>query len=309
MHVSALMRRAPVRVLRITCRRLARRSLSAWRRKSRPREPVRTFSVPSGFSSARPSLTIALTATALLACSTAALGTLLTAGWSDPYPDLLGRTDVLAPVEQMETGALLPAAPEATPSDGAYSNPAPPAIQLRTAGLPPTSATPPSAMPQSPTSPSPTSQSPTSPSANPLASSEDSPALPSAPTAESNTGSLRTKPSSSPSDEPFAGVWATDGRACSPQLNRDGLLPALISAQGAWAGETTCSFRSSKQVGSTWTFAAVCSDTRRRWKTNVRMSVAGDRLIWASQRGSQAYVRCRQGLLEAQERKEPTSPV
>jgi len=39
------------------------------------------------------------------------------------------------------------------------------------------------------------------------------------------------------------------------------------------------------------------------------MSVAGDRLIWASQRGSQAYVRCRQGLLEAQERKEPTSPV
>src|SRR5215208_3084332 len=195
MHVSALMRRAPVRVLRITCRRLARRSLSAWRRKSRPREPVRTFSVPSGFSSARPSLTIALTATALLACSTAALGTLLTAGWSDPYPDLLGRTDVLAPVEQMETGALLPAAPEATPSDGAYSNPAPPAIQLRTAGLPPTSATPPSPTLPSPTLPSATPQSPTAPSANPLASSEDSPALPSAPTAESNTGSLRTKPS------------------------------------------------------------------------------------------------------------------
>src|SRR5215208_8397783 len=107
MHVSALMRRAPVRVLRITFRRLARRSLSAFanlRRKSRPSEPVRTFSVPSGFSSARPSLTIALTATALLACSTAALGTLLTSGWTDPHPDLPGRTEALALVEQMQTG-------------------------------------------------------------------------------------------------------------------------------------------------------------------------------------------------------------
>ena len=92
-------------------------------------------------------------------------------------------------------------------------------------------------------------------------------------------------------------------------MSRHGLLPALISSEGAWAGETTCSFKTGKRVGNTWTFAAVCSDTRRRWKANVRMSVRGNRLTWSSERGKQTYVRCPRGLLEVQGRKKPTSPV
>jgi hypothetical protein len=133
---------------------------------------------------------------------------------------------------------------------------------------------------------------------------------PPAPTVEAlPAGGVAKSPSSPNSDGPFAGVWGANERACSPQLKRDGLIPALINAQGAWAGETTCSFKTSKRVGNEWTFAAVCSDTRRRWKTNVRMSVAGNRLTWTSRRGSQTYVRCQQGLLRAEERKRSISPV
>ncbi|HEX2136127.1 MAG TPA: hypothetical protein VHG30_09525, partial [Microvirga sp.] len=138
------------------------------------------------------------------------------------------------------------------------------------------------------------------------------PAPPPAPATAGAEPARAPEPASRPpihSEELYAGVWGVNEKACSPQLKRDGLIPALISSEGAWAGETTCSFRSSKRVGNTWTFAAICSDTRRRWKAQVRVSVAGNRLTWSSQRGSQTYVRCRQGLLEAQERKPASSPV
>ncbi|HYF56113.1 MAG TPA: hypothetical protein VEA41_17805 [Salinarimonas sp.] len=91
---------------------------------------------------------------------------------------------------------------------------------------------------------------------------------------------------------PFAGVWAPDAAACSPRQNRRGYLPAVINSEGAWAGETSCVFGSGQQVGSTWRFPAVCSNARRKWKADVRLTVTGDRLVWASQRGTQAYVRC-----------------
>lgn len=98
----------------------------------------------------------------------------------------------------------------------------------------------------------------------------------------------------------FVGHWAPNTRACTPQLNRDGLLPATINDQGAWAGETACMFRRKQQNGNVWTMAATCSNDRSRWAANVRLEVRGDRLTWSSERGSQTYVRCRQGQLFAQ---------
>jgi len=110
------------------------------------------------------------------------------------------------------------------------------------------------------------------------------------------------------SDGPFAGIWAPNAKACSPQIKRQGLLPAVINSQGAWAGETTCAFNTTKRVGNTWHFAAVCSDTRTKWKADVRMVVSGNRLTWTSQRGTQTYVRCQQGLLRAHN-DEPNTPA
>jgi hypothetical protein len=324
--VSALTRGISVRALRIRRKQLvrrARRAVGAWRGKAPVNEPVRTFSVPSGFSSTRPPLVIALTAMALIACSTAALGTLLAAAWSNDGP-------VPAPAEfapnwqQMQTGALpsrpLEIGPPEQPADESSAlpphaqGPAPvlPALPVGTAQSPPSM--PPRAPAQaadgsvmaSPTGPV---QAAADPTAGPSTETTADPASRSAAVEapDGHRGSKDAPPNRQ--DGSFAGVWATNEKACSPQLNRNGLLPALISSQGAWAGETTCSFRKSKRVGNTWNFDAICSDNRRRWKADVRMSVVGNRLTWTSQRGSQTYVRCQHGPLEAYEHKQPISPV
>jgi hypothetical protein len=306
--VSALLRGISVRALRIKRKRItrrARRFVGAWRGKPPVSEPIRTFSVPSGFSATRPPLAIALTAMALIACATAALGTLLAAGWSNDHS--LPPPEMAPNWQQMQTGALprkpLDMGPPEQPADEASGSPA------QTAQDP----TPvPAGAPAEDPGPVPADA--------PVQAVEDPEAGPSTETsadagsrsivAETPDGHRGAKdPPANRQEGPFTGVWATNEKACSPQLSRGGLLPALISSQGAWAGETTCSFNKSKRVGNTWTFAAICADSRRRWKADVRMSVVGNRLTWTSQRGSQTYVRCQHGLLEAYERKKRMSPV
>ncbi len=96
--------------------------------------------------------------------------------------------------------------------------------------------------------------------------------------------------------EAYAGVWAPHPKACSPQTNRKGLLPAVIGPEGAWAGDVSCSFRNGRREGDGWRFLAACSGARKRWTANVRLTVAGDVLTWSSERGSQRYVRCPSSL-------------
>jgi hypothetical protein len=93
---------------------------------------------------------------------------------------------------------------------------------------------------------------------------------------------------------PFTGVWATNEKACRPQLNRGGYLPTIINEQGAWAGETTCAFKSTRQEGTVLVVSALCSDPQKSWRSQVRLTVAEGRLIWKSQSGTRSYVRCEQ---------------
>ena len=93
----------------------------------------------------------------------------------------------------------------------------------------------------------------------------------------------------------IVGVWAPDPNACSPKTNRKGLLPAVINHQGAWAGDVSCAFKNGRRDGDAWRFAATCSGARKRWTANVKLAVAGDTLVWSSERGSQTYVRCPSG--------------
>jgi hypothetical protein len=107
---------------------------------------------------------------------------------------------------------------------------------------------------------------------------------------------------SSPDANPsisFAGIWAPSASACSPKSNNRQLLPAVINEEGAWAGEVSCRFRRLRQEGNTAIVASTCSNGRQRWTANVRLAVAGDRLVWSSERGSQAYVRCPPRIVEA----------
>jgi hypothetical protein len=90
----------------------------------------------------------------------------------------------------------------------------------------------------------------------------------------------------------IAGVWVPDAGACSAQSFRAGLLPTIINAEGAWAGETFCMFKNARATDTGWRVAASCSNAREHWTTDVRLSLKDDRLTWASKRGTQAYTRC-----------------
>jgi hypothetical protein len=98
----------------------------------------------------------------------------------------------------------------------------------------------------------------------------------------------------------FVGIWGADASACSARFNRKGLLPAVIDDEGAFAGETSCAFKSRKQVAGAWQVVAACANPRSRWTANVRLAVVGNRLTWSSQRGSQTYVRCERGPMMAE---------
>jgi len=96
--------------------------------------------------------------------------------------------------------------------------------------------------------------------------------------------------------EAFVGIWGVDATACSPRLNRKGFLPAVIDREGAWAGETFCTFERKKRTAAGWNVVARCSNTHDRWTANVRLIINGDQLTWTSERGSQNYLRCQPGM-------------
>jgi hypothetical protein len=97
----------------------------------------------------------------------------------------------------------------------------------------------------------------------------------------------------------FVGVWAPDAGTCSAREFRDGVLPAVIRTDGAWAGETFCMFTNKKQTETGWNVVAKCSNPRERWTANVRLTVKDNRLTWTSKRGAQAYTRCAPDVLMA----------
>jgi hypothetical protein len=88
------------------------------------------------------------------------------------------------------------------------------------------------------------------------------------------------------------GVWAPDGSGCALRDFRQGLLPTIINADGAWAGNTFCTFTNRKQTDTGWRVVAHCSNAEQQWTTKVDFTIKGDRLIWASKRGTQIYTRC-----------------
>jgi hypothetical protein len=100
----------------------------------------------------------------------------------------------------------------------------------------------------------------------------------------------------------IVGIWAPDASACSANNFREGLLPAVINTDGAWAGETFCIFKNQRQTETDWRVVASCSNPREHWTARVRLTVKGNRLTWTSKRGTQAYTRCASDVLMAEAR-------
>jgi hypothetical protein len=97
----------------------------------------------------------------------------------------------------------------------------------------------------------------------------------------------------------IVGVWAPNAGTCSARDFREGALPAVISTDGAWAGETFCMFSNKKPTETGWNVVAKCSSPKERWTANVRLTVKDNRLTWTSRRGTQAYTRCAPDVLMA----------
>jgi hypothetical protein len=98
------------------------------------------------------------------------------------------------------------------------------------------------------------------------------------------------------------GFWAPDTAACSARDFQHGVLPTVITSEGAWAGETFCIFTNRKETETGWTVVAKCSASRERWTSKIRLAVTNNRLTWTSRRGTQAYTRCSPDILMAQAR-------
>jgi hypothetical protein len=93
------------------------------------------------------------------------------------------------------------------------------------------------------------------------------------------------------------GVWAPDTGACSARDFRDGMLPTVINAKEAWAGETFCVFKKKQATKSGWRVVANCSNLHEHWTADARLTVSNNRLTWTSKRGTQTYTRCAPGFL------------
>jgi len=97
----------------------------------------------------------------------------------------------------------------------------------------------------------------------------------------------------------IVGVWAPDAGTCSVRDFRDGVLPTVITNEGAWAGEAFCIFTKRTEMDKGWRAVAKCSTPRESWTAHVRLKLNDNRLIWTSERGTQAYSRCGPDVLMA----------
>lgn len=90
----------------------------------------------------------------------------------------------------------------------------------------------------------------------------------------------------------YIGTWGPTASACSAPSRRRGYLPAILTQDGARAGRTLCRFSNGRRDGQGWALAAECSERGRRWTSQVRLVVDGNRLTWTSAKGASSYVRC-----------------
>ena len=65
----------------------------------------------------------------------------------------------------------------------------------------------------------------------------------------------------------------------------------MINAKSAKAGPASCRFAEMSRDGNRWNVLAHCSNDGDRWTAHVKLTMAGKRLTWTSERGTQDYTR------------------
>jgi hypothetical protein len=89
----------------------------------------------------------------------------------------------------------------------------------------------------------------------------------------------------------FVGGWGVNVDQC--RQAPDNRSPLRIDTHRAEAFNTTCQFNSTqRESANEWRIRASCADEHDRWDANIRLSLAGSRLTWTSERGTATYLRC-----------------
>jgi peptidoglycan hydrolase-like protein with peptidoglycan-binding domain len=94
-----------------------------------------------------------------------------------------------------------------------------------------------------------------------------------------------------PATGTFVGAWGINVDQCQQAL--DNRSPLRINAHRAEAFGATCQFNSTqRESANEWRIRASCADEHDRWNANIRLTLAGSRLTWTSERGTATYLRC-----------------
>jgi peptidoglycan hydrolase-like protein with peptidoglycan-binding domain len=94
-----------------------------------------------------------------------------------------------------------------------------------------------------------------------------------------------------PATGTFVGAWGINVDQCQQAL--DNRSPLRIDTRRAEAFGATCQFNSTqRESANEWRIRASCADEHDRWNANIRLTLAGSRLTWTSERGTATYLRC-----------------
>ena len=94
-----------------------------------------------------------------------------------------------------------------------------------------------------------------------------------------------------PATGTFVGAWGINVDQC--QQAPDNRSPLRINTHRAEAFGATCQFNSTqRESANEWRIRASCADEHDRWNANIRLTLAGSRLTWTSERGTATYLRC-----------------
>lgn len=92
-------------------------------------------------------------------------------------------------------------------------------------------------------------------------------------------------------DKILVGRWVPRTEVCSRRGRSDECLPLSLGKTSARAGSASCRFSEMTREGPRWKLLASCRSDGERWTAHVRLSLAGKRLTWTSERGTQDYTR------------------
>jgi peptidoglycan hydrolase-like protein with peptidoglycan-binding domain len=94
-----------------------------------------------------------------------------------------------------------------------------------------------------------------------------------------------------PTTGTFVGGWGINVDQC--RQAPDNRSPLRIDTRHAEAFSTTCQFNSTqRESANEWRIRASCADEHGQWNANIRLTLAGSRLTWTSERGTATYLRC-----------------